>query len=140
MEGSRGENVHGVASVGPVTLTKTIKLYSRLDNFDYILRAWNRMEKSTLLQREPGWNRRVQRWVTLVEREPSIFSVKQRDTACSRLNHADLTNSAVHKLANPHPYPGDTPVSGTRDIAQMHFFRVVSTYLSFFVGYISERG
>ena len=49
-----------------------------------------------LLQREPGWNRRVQHWVTLVEREPSIFSMKQRDTACSRQNHADLTNSAVH--------------------------------------------
>ena len=40
------ENVHGVAIVGPGTLTKTIKLYLRLDNFDYILRAWNRMEKS----------------------------------------------------------------------------------------------
>ena len=94
-EGSRGENVHGVASVGPVTLTKTIKLYSRLDNFDYILQAWNQMEKSTLLQREPGWNRCIQHWVTLVEHEPSIFSMKQHDTTCSRLNHAILSNSAV---------------------------------------------
>ena len=104
VEGSHGEKVHGMASVGPVTLTKTIKLYSRLDNFDYILRAWNRMEKSTLLQREPGWNRHVQRWVTLVERESSIFSVKQRDTACSRLNHAVLSNSAVHTNGAPLSY------------------------------------
>ena len=55
------------------------------------------MEKSMLLQHEPGWNRRVQHWVMLVKCEPSIFSVKQRDTACSRQNHADLTNSAVHR-------------------------------------------
>ena len=53
-----------------------------------------------LLQREPGWNRRIQRWVMLVEHEPSIFSVKQRDTACSRLNHVDLTNSAVHSACD----------------------------------------
>ena len=71
--GKCGENIHSVASVGPGTLTKTIKLYSRLDNFDYILQPWNRMEKSTLLQCEPGWNRCVQCWVMLVEHEPSIL-------------------------------------------------------------------
>ena len=97
VEGSHGENVHGMASVGPGMLTKTIQLYSRLDNFDYILRAWNWMENSTLLQCEPGWDRHVQRWVTLVECEPSIFSMKQHDTACSRLNHTDLTYSTVHR-------------------------------------------